>query len=122
MTHTNGNEYIAVKKAEEEKFVSKEMDPLLQAITDYGQAAFAYTGSLTSSQTGTLNVTAARIPVDSLFVEMDDGNYNFTPLDDITAVEVAKLMKLFLIATHASNVDLHGYIHAHQLQRHFTKK
>ena len=74
----------------------------------------------------TTNVTFAKIPVNNIIVMDDVDMYVYTPQDDITGIELAHLLHLFVTAAAAqssfNHYDYWGFVKEKNLTRHFTKK
>ena len=72
--------------------------------------------------------TFSKIPVGDITVYGDKHYYVYKPTPDISAYELSKLLRLFVIATTAtgnglwSQYDFEGFIIQNQLEKHFEKK
>jgi hypothetical protein len=60
------------------------------------------------------------LTIGSLYIADDQNTYEFTPQKDITAYELALLMRVFVLAS--GFFDNWGFIAKNELTRHFTKQ
>ena len=82
----------------------------------------------TISSTGEAKYTFSPMPIGDLSLMEDNGKrlYKYTPKDDITTIELAHLMHLWLAAMsagrHFVQYDYWGFVKKHGLERHFEEQ